>query len=133
MPHEVEDIDSRLTGALYRVPDKFWGFSAEGRTDHPGVCVFSFSAQNQAVLCKGSDSGARVSHRCEHPFIAIPDEENALKKNTTFDLTPRYFRIRKIILLDEDRRFGCLSKIDLNIMQSEMLRIFAADSQGESV
>lgn len=131
MLDDVVDVDSHLTGAIYKIPDALWGFSTIGRTDHPGVCVFSFSAKNRAVLCKGTDSGSRTAHTCEHPFIAVPDVENAFTKVTTFDLTPRYFRIRKIILIDHDRRMGNMSKVDLAIMQSEMIRIFASGCERE--
>lgn len=36
---DIPDPGTELPGTIYAVPDRWWGFHAVGREDHPGACI----------------------------------------------------------------------------------------------
>lgn len=116
---EVEPLDD-LPGSIYRVPDKFWGFEAVGRVEHPGACVSANTRLQQATLLQGR--GAPRQHGAA--LVLSPTPLNGLKKTTTFALEPRLFPLRRVALLHADRRLGALSPDELTYALHELQRLF---------
>ncbi len=40
--------EGELIGELFQVPDKWWGFEAFGRMDHPGACHLRFERRTRS-------------------------------------------------------------------------------------
>lgn len=116
-----------LEGAVIDVPDKIWGFYVANRMDHPGAVVRVDREVNRAVLTKGTDAKSRGVRGMKNPYVVFPDEENGLSKETVFELVPVSFRVRRVELLEKDRRRGALGRSDLVAMQAELERIFAVE------
>jgi hypothetical protein len=116
--HAEEDIP----GSTYSVPDKFWGFSAVGREDHPGACTACNLTDQLAILLKGSDAFARKSRT--PAYVVQPTHGNGLRKATAFELVPRAFRLRRLMLLHENRRIGQLDPDDLRDLRRALQRRF---------
>lgn len=114
------DIDREVSGSTYIVPDKFWGISVAGREDHPGVCLSCSEMNQSAVMLKGSDEVMRRTHT----FVIEPSRDNGLRKATAFELTPRRFRLRRLLLLHYDRRLGRLDTNDLAALRQALERRF---------
>ena len=121
------DVNTRIPGSLYAVPDKFWGFRAVGRRDHPGACLFCYADRNAALLSKGTDSRGGVAKNLDQPYHVLPSEKNGLNKPITFDLVPKRFRLKRVLLMEPDRKMGDLESADLKAMQNEYRRIFMRD------
>jgi hypothetical protein len=123
LPEIVEvDPGRDLPGSIYMVPDKFWGFEAVGRFDHPGACVFCDPSGN-ATLVKGTDL---ISARpgLQGLLIIEPSPGNGLRKPTAFAIAPRRFKSRRVALLHFDRRLGSLEAEELHYLQEQILRLF---------
>jgi hypothetical protein len=116
------DPESDFPGTTYIVPDKFWGFRSVGREDHPGACTQCATAEHVAILVKGSDALLRRSFA--PTFVIEPTPENGLRKATAFELVPRAFRLRRLLLLHENRRAGRLDPLDLSDLQRALERRF---------
>ncbi len=128
MPKRTEaDINDRLPGNVYFVPDKFWGFRAVGRDDHPGVCLFCFAECNSVMMSKGTGASSKAMNRSENPYLVFPTKKNGLTKETAFDLVPKRFRLHRVLLLEPERKIGELDEADRKAMQDELRRIFQVD------
>ena len=113
-----------LVGNLFQVPDKWWGFEAFGRKNHPGACVGYVPPGFKATLLKGTDPKSARYHDVH--VVVDCDNLNGLKKPTAFAIKPLYFSVRKVALL-KDVRIGQLASSDLGKMQSELLRLFGEE------
>lgn len=114
-----EDVE--LLGSLFSIPDRWWGFEAVGRVEHPGACV-GFSKNGYKVsMLKGTDPRSARFH--EVSIVIDQDESNGLKKPTAFSIKPHYFSASRMKLLD-DRHIGRLTPTDLQRLQSELVRLF---------
>lgn len=119
------DVEMELPGSVYMVPDKFWGFQAIGRDDHPGACTRCDAAAALAILVKGSDIAGL---RGLHGYLVIgPTRDNGLKKPTAFALQPRPFRLRRVLLMHPNRRIGQLDADDALRLQRELERLFPTE------
>ncbi|SRR6266542_2084858 len=126
---EIVEIDPArdLPGSIYMVPDKFWGFEAVGRIDHPGACVFCDVSGGSATLVKGTDLfSARGGHEI---LIVDPSVANGLAKPTAFAIAPRLFKLRRVALLHFDRRLGALETEHLTYLQEQLLRLFPEEPE----
>ena len=113
--------DGELAGDLFQVPDKWWGFEAFGRDNHPGACVGYVPPGFKATLLKGTDTR---SVRYDDVYVVVNnDAGNGLKKPTAFAIKPRLFSARRVAMLIDDR-IGQLSPEDLETMRTELVRIF---------
>ena len=117
--------DGELLGDLLKVPDKWWGFEAFGRENHPGACVGYDGSGYQVTMLKGTDTQA-ARYASVHVFVK-PDDSNRLLKTTAFAIKPFCKSARKVRLLREDRFIGKLADSDLANMQSELLRLFGEE------
>ncbi len=109
-----------MPGTIYIVPDHLWGFTAPDREDHPGACAHCDTIRNRVTMVKGS--GRAIPTKV---FLWVdPSGENGLKKSTAFEITPRYFRLRRIALLHFDRRIGKLTPKELADIRGELERLF---------
>jgi hypothetical protein len=122
---EVVEVDpgTDLPGSIYMVPDKFWGFEAVGRIDHPGACVFCDVSGGSATLVKGTDLVSARPARTEI-LVVDPSPANGLLKPTAFAIAPRLFRIRRVALLHINRRLGALETDHLAYLRAQLLRLF---------
>ena len=110
-------------GQVFAVPDKWWGFEAVGREDHPGACVREEAATGDCNLLKGTGAeNRRRYHPTEMLIVATP--ANGLLKNTLFALRPRPFRRHRISNLIPDRVMGRLATEEVERLNTEMLRLF---------
>jgi hypothetical protein len=110
-----------LLGSVLQIPDRWWGFEAVGRADHPGVCVGFSGNFYKAKMVKGTDT---KSARYNQVVVIIDDDEsNGLKKPTAFAIKPECYSVRRLQLL-EDRRIGRLTPADLQRLQAELIRLF---------
>ena len=116
--------DGDLAGDLFQVPDKWWGFEAFGRSDHPGACVGYVPPGYNVTMLKGTDP--RAARYDEEHVLVKNDGTNGLLKPTSFAIKPRPFSARRIALLADDR-IGQLSPTDLHRMRSELVRLFAME------
>ena len=117
--------DGELIGHLYRVPDKWWGFEAYGRVEHPGACVGYDRRGVHVTMLKGTDP---KSARYEHVHVLVDaSDSNGLSKQTAFQIQPRTFRARRVALLYPERFLGSLSSKDLERMQAELIRLFGGE------
>lgn len=120
-PAEVNP-EAECPGSIYRVPDKYWNFTAVGREDHPGVCTSCDLEGQMAILLKGSDA---LGRRAATPaYVIEPSRANGLQKATAFDLSPRSFRLRRVVLLHTNRRIGRLDADDLRSLRHALERRF---------
>jgi len=119
----IEDGD--LAGDLFQVPDKWWGFEAIGRENHPGACVGYDRRGYQVTLLKGTDP--RSARYAEVHVYVEPDASNRLLKTTAFAIKPILRPARKVQLLRGERWIGKLGQADLNEMQSELVRLFGEE------
>ena len=118
--------DGDLAGDLFQVPDKWWGFEAFGRSNHPGACVGYVPPGFNVTMLKGTDPfSARYG---EVHVLVQNDSTNGLLKPTAFAIKPRSFSARRIALLG-DERIGQLSPSDLDRMRSELVRLFGAGDE----
>ena len=117
------DTERELPGTVYSVPDKFWGFEAVGREDHPGICMACNASQRQASLIKGTDARTTRWHSVGRVLVD-PTPSNGLVKTTAFELAPRLFRLRRVVLLHDDRRMGKLDPPDFDRLKRELDRVF---------
>ena len=113
--------DGDLVGNLYRFPDKWWGFEAFGRDDHPGACVGYDDTGFRVTMIKGTDT--RAAHYGSVTIVVQNTTENGLLKPTAFAIKPREFSTRRVELLT-DKLIGRLSQSDLERIQSELIRLF---------
>jgi hypothetical protein len=111
-----------LPGSVYMVPDKFWGFSAVGRTEHPGACTACLSEEQVAILLKGRDA-VTLRGKAAHWFVD-PSPGNGLEKITAFELLPYRFPLRRVLLMHPQRRVGQLAADDLDGMHRALERLF---------
>lgn len=116
--------EGELVGELFQVPDKWWGFEAFGRMDHPGACVGYVPPGYKATLLKGTDP--RSARYEETQVLVEPDNSNGLKKTTSFSIKPQYFSARRVARL-VDERIGALAEGDLRRMQTELVRLFGQE------
>jgi len=116
--------DGNLAGDLFQVPDKWWGFDAFGRSDHPGACVGYVPPGFNVTMLKGTD--LRSARYDEVHVLVQNDATNGLLKPTAFAIKPRPFSARRIALLS-DERIGQLSRNDLERMRSELVRLFGSE------
>lgn len=114
--------DGELVGDLYRVPDRWWGFEAFGRDNHPGVCIGYLPSRFKVNLLKGTD--CRSARYTVVQIVVNPDESNGLLKPTSFSIKPYPFSARKILNL-RDEKLGVLAERDLDLMRAELIRLFA--------
>ncbi len=112
-----------LLGCVFAVPDKWWGFEAEGRDHHPGACVQERPAKRDFVFLKGTGAENKSTYR-KNEMIVTATEDNGLAKLTLFSLKPWPFREHKVRNLVPERVMGRLSEIDLKRLQTEMIRQF---------
>lgn len=116
--------DGELAGEIFQVPDKWWGFEAFGRVDHPGACVGYVPPGFKATLLQGTDpKSARYNE--VHVYVDN-DHNNRLLKRTAFKIKPQYFSARRVAMLVDDR-IGKLSSSDLGRMRSELVRLFGEE------
>jgi hypothetical protein len=127
---DIVEVDpgKDLPGSIYMVPDKFWGFEAVGRIDHPGACVFCDVSGGSATLVKGTDLFSARGGRHEI-LIVDPSAGNGLLKPTAFAIAPRLFKIRRVALLHFDRRLGALETEHLTYLQEQLLRLFPEEPE----
>jgi hypothetical protein len=119
------DPASELPGSVYMVPDKFWGFQAVGRIEHPGLCTQCDIPATVATLLKGTDAN-RI--RGAHGYwITAATQSNGLKKSTAFQLQPHRFPLRRVLLMHENRCVGRLEDSELRKLQRELERLFPSD------
>lgn len=116
-------IDENHLGRIFAVPDRWWGFEAVGRDDHPGACVQELPAQHQWVLLKGTGAENRTRYSKSEVLIS-PSPENGLLKHTLFSIAPRPFRKHRLRNLVPERIMGHLSAEDLTLLQTSMVRQF---------
>ncbi len=117
-------LDEEFPASIFAVPDKFWGFYAAGRVDHPGVCVDCHPADGTARLVQGRDAATRRGSRLRVVTIE-PTRGNGLTKPTAFELTPRVMPLHRVRLLYPERYMG---RMDHDDFQRLTQRI-AASSQ----
>src|SRR5690349_19029233 len=55
-PAGVFDPDQDLPGAVFMVPNRYWGFEGSTSDDHPGACAHYQERARQAILVKGTDA-----------------------------------------------------------------------------
>ena len=116
----IEDGD--LAGELFQVPDRWWGFEANGRENHPGACVGYDQRGFRVTLLKGTDP--RSARYRETHVIVDPDQSNQLLKRTAFAIKPVIESARKVSQLRGKRLIGTLAKLHLNEMRQELIRLF---------
>lgn len=80
-------------------------------------------------MVKGTDA-SHSRFRRRTLFVVEPGPANGLLKTTAFELAPRVFSIRRILLLHPDRRMGRLDSTELTSIRREMERLFARGHQG---
>ena len=114
-------------GRMFAVPDGWWGFSAVGREDHPGACVYKVPTRSEWILLKGTGAENR-SHIHRTEVLIAPSEENGLLKDTVFSLSPQPFRSHRLRNLIPDRLMGELDDADLQTLQAKMIRQFGLPS-----
>jgi len=113
-------------GLVLAVPDKFWGFEALGRADHPGAMVREVGDGRHLLAFKGTHAeGAR--HTFNHLEVQ-PDDANGLSKATLFLLEPRRLKLRAARLLCGERRMGRLGDDDRARFAAELLRVLGPET-----
>jgi hypothetical protein len=125
-PETVEPIApvELLPGSVFRVPDKFWGFEAVDRVEHPGLCTSCPPRiPGKAEMLKGTGA---LSASWRPTYFVEPSTSNGLKKWTAFELVPFRFPIRRVQLMHPQRWMGRLDDEDFRAIQRELERIFPA-------
>jgi len=116
-------------GVLLAVPDKYWGFRALGRSDHPGLMIGEIGgAGDSRHLFAFKGTHAEGAMRFYNQLLVAPDAENGLTKETVFLLEPRRLPRRAALLMHADRRMGRLCAEDESRLASELLRILGPDT-----
>ena len=115
--------DGELAGDLFQVPDKWWGFEAFGRSDHPGACVGYVPPGFRVTMLKGTDP--RSARYDEVHILVQNDSSNGLLKPTAFGIKPYDLPAPKIARLT-DKYIGRLSSFDLERMRNELVRLFVS-------
>ena len=110
-------------GRVFAVPDKWWGFEALGREDHPGACVREREVSKDCDLLKGTGAENRRRYY-KTEMLVVATDSNGLSKNTLFSLKPMPFRRHRVNNLVPDRVMGYLSDEELSKLRAEMLRQF---------
>jgi hypothetical protein len=118
--------DGELAGDLFQVPDKWWGFEAFGRSDHPGACVGYVPPGYNVTMLKGTDP--RSARYDDVHVLVVNDSTNGLLKPTSFAIKPRPFSARRMACL-ADERIGQLSTTDLARLRHELVRLFGAGDE----
>lgn len=113
-------------GLVLAVPDKFWGFEALGRADHPGVMVREVGDGRHLFAFKGTH--AEGAKRLYDQLEVDPDDENGLTKATLFQLEPRRLKLRAARLLCGERRMGRLGEADRARFRAELLRVLGPET-----
>jgi len=114
-------------GAIYFVKDAAWGFSAPGREDHPGLCVWFAEDERNAVFLKGVDA-ERASFGA---VIVEPTRANGLSKRTAFQLVPRALPRRLVELMHKSPRLvGRLDTNELATIRAKLARLFGRGGGG---
>lgn len=119
----------RWFGVVLAVPDKFWGFAALGRSDHPGLMIGEVGESGEGRhLFAFKGTHAEGAKRLYNQLLVEPDAESGLTKETLFLLEPRRLPRRAALLMHADRRMGCLGAEDRQRLESELLRILGPDT-----
>jgi hypothetical protein len=95
-------IVKELEGSVYMIPDRRWGFQAEGREDHPGACVRCDLPARMTYLNKGTDLHSARPDRFLYVTVE-PSPQNGLSKPTAFALEPRRIRLHVIRYFHQGR------------------------------
>lgn len=111
-----------MIGNLYQVPDKWWGFEAVGRKDHPGACV-SMASAHRVNLFKGTDPRSADFNLVQ--IEVEPDDSNNLLKTTSFGVKPYQQNARKVGLLQGEKFIGVLVEADQIAMQAALEKYFS--------
>jgi hypothetical protein len=120
-PAGVFDPDKDLPGAVFMVPNRYWGFEGSTSDDHPGACAHYQESARQAILVKGTDAENVRSPR--RFYFVAPAPGNGLSKETAFELVPRYFRLHRIRLFYPERHLGWLDDANLHGLCDELARL----------
>ncbi len=115
--------EESLAGLVLRVPDGWWGFSALGRVEHPGVCS-GVDAARDACLLKGTSRPIEELPPwvAAQSFVVAPSPRNGLTKTTSFHLAPHRKSARAVRLLLPQRKLGTLEEHDLRALQARLAR-----------
>ncbi len=97
-------VAEELEGSVYMVPDRLWGFRAEGREHHPGTCVRCDVPARLAFLFKGTDLASARPDRFLYVSVE-PSPQNGLAKPTAFALDPRRIRLHVLRNLHQGREW----------------------------
>lgn len=120
--------DGDLAGEIFQIPDKWWGFVAPGRIDHPGACVGYVPPGYRVTMLKGTDP--RAARYDQVHVMVRNDSTNGLLKPTAFAIKPYDFPAPKIACLT-DKYIGQLSAVDLERMRSELVRLFVLEEDND--
>ena len=115
-------LPDELVGLIIDVPDKWWGFEAADRTEHPGACVREAIPGREYDMLKGVGGENRDYYHATEVLV-VPSEANGLSKNTLFSVKPRPMRRHKLRNLAGKVR-GRLSDNVLDRLRREMIRQF---------
>ena len=121
-PHRLEEDDEgpvsqplprpigeQLEGSIYAIPDSDWGFIADFRTWHPGVCARCDLAAKVTFCFKGTD--ARRMRSRYTVLVVHPTVDNRLRKSTAFSKGPIRIKLETLIHLHNET--GYLGEIEL--------------------
>lgn len=102
-------VAGELEGSVYMVPDRLWGFRAEGREHHPGACVRCDVPARLAFLFKGTDLASARPSRFLYVNVE-PSPQNGLDKPTAFAIDPRRIRLHVLRNLHQGRE--CIGRLE---------------------
>ena len=123
LPPKPVPSDTALPGTVFAVPDRLWGFEADGRKDHPGICTAARPGTIHATLVKGQDAATdRNPHQTR--FVVEPSQMNGLRKTTSFELVPRIKSLRRVRDLFPDRRMGKLEPATFGKLRRRLAQLF---------
>jgi hypothetical protein len=120
---EPEPDDDELPGTIFAVPDRWWGFEAVGREDHPGLCTACRPEAWQVTLVKGRDAATDRGNPCLR-FVVERTRQNGLLKATAFELAPLYRPLRRVRLLYANRRMGFLEAETFGELRRRLTALF---------
>ena len=110
-------------GAVYFLPDDYWGFETVTSSDHPGACVDNVPRDASGLLVQGRGLHSGYARRSISEVVE-PTPGNGLTKSTAFEISPTFCPWSRLLLFNPERRIGTLAHEDRQRILDKLLLLF---------